>query len=128
VQNLNVFYLEDILKWTITELNITPVLCVLNNPTWLAVKNMPPDAKVEATKRLTALINSDLVMNFKHPAWLAERIQSVIESIKVPADPQEYNRFLYFTQVTDIERKQNYRESIPELASYYEQYYPIKDL
>jgi organic radical activating enzyme len=128
VQNLNVFYLEDILKWTITELNITPVLCVLNNPTWLAVKNMPPDAKVEATKRLTALINSDLVMNFKHPAWLAERIQSVIESIKVPADPQEYNRFLYFTQVTDSERKQNYRESIPELASYYEQYYPIKDL
>jgi organic radical activating enzyme len=128
VQNLNVFYLEDILKWSITELNITPVLCVLNNPTWLAVKNMPPDAKVEATKRLTALINSDLVMSFKHPSWLAERIQSVIESIKVPADPQEYNRFLYFTQVTDSERKQNYRESIPELASYYEQYYPIKDL
>lgn len=128
VQNLNVFYLEDILKWSITELNITPVLCVLNNPTWLAVKNMPPDAKVEATKRLTALMNSDLVMSFKHPLWLAERIQSVIESIKVPADPQEYNRFLYFTQVTDSERKQNYRESIPELASYYEQYYPIKDL
>ena len=128
VQNLNVFYLEDILKWSITELNITPVLCVLNNPTWLAVKNMPPDAKIEATKRLTSLINSDLVKSFKHPLWLAERIQSVIESIKVPADPQEYNRFLYFTQVTDSERKQNYRESIPELASYYEQYYPIKDL
>jgi hypothetical protein len=73
-------------------------------------------------------MNSDLVMSFKHPLWLAERIQSVIESIKVPADPQEYNRFLYFTQVTDSERKQNYRESIPELASYYEQYYPIKDL
>ena len=128
VQNLNVFYLEDILKWTITELNITPVLCVLNNPTWLAVKNMPPGAKIEATKRLASLINSDLVKSFKHPLWLAERIQSVIESIKVPADPQEYNRFLYFTQVTDSERKQNYRESIPELASYYEQYYPIRDL
>ena len=128
VQNLNVFYLEDILKWSITELNITPVLCVLNNPTWLAVKNMPPDAKIEATKRLTSLMNSDLVKSFRHPLWLAERIQSVIESIKVPADPQEYNRFLYFTQVTDSERKQNYRESIPELASYYEQYYPIKDL
>lgn len=128
VQNLNVFYLEDILKWTINELNITPVLCVLNNPTWLAVKNMPSDAKLEAIKRLTALMNSDLVMNFRHPLWLAERIQSVIESIKIPADPKEYNRFLYFTQVTDRERKQDYRQSVPELAKYYEQYYPIQEI
>lgn len=128
VQNLNVFYLEDILKWTIKELNITPVLCVLNNPTWLAVKNMPDEAKIEAKNRLTSLMNSDLVNNFKHPLWLAERIQSVIESIDIPADPIEFNRFLYFTQVTDRERKQNYKESVPELAMYYEQFYPIKEL
>lgn len=128
VQNLNVLYLEDILRWTINELNITPIFCVLENPKWLAVRNMPPDMKAEAKRRLTALINSDLVNNFKYPLWLAGRITSVLESIDLPADTSEFNRFLYFTQVTDAERGQDYRDSVPEVASYYEQYYPIKQL
>ena len=128
VQNLNVLYLADILKWTISELNITPVFCVLDNPKWLAVRNMPPEMKIEAKERLTNLINSDVVNNFKYPHWLAGRITSVIESIDLPADEREFNRFLYFTQVTDNERGQDYRISIPEVASYYEQYYPIKPI
>jgi sulfatase maturation enzyme AslB (radical SAM superfamily) len=128
VQNLNVLYLEDILKWTLTELNITPVFCVLDNPKWLAVRNMPPAMKEEAKSRLKALINSEMVNNFKYPHWLVGRITSVIESIDLPADEAEYNRFLYFTKVTDQERNQDYRISIPEVAHYYEQYYPITEI
>jgi MoaA/NifB/PqqE/SkfB family radical SAM enzyme len=128
VQNLNVLYLEDILKWTLTELNITPVFCILDNPKWLAVSNMPPAMKEEAKIRLRRLIDSEMVSNFKYPDWLASRITGVIESIDLPADDTEFNRFLYFTDVTDKERSQDYRVSIPEVASYYEQYYPIKEI
>ena len=128
VQNLNVLYLEDILKWTLTELNITPVFCVLDNPKWLAVRNMPPAMKEEAKARLRRLIDSEMVNNFKYPHWLAGRITSVIESIDLPADDKEFNRFLYFTDVTDKERSQDYRVNVPEVASYYEQYYPIKEI
>jgi hypothetical protein len=120
--------LEDILKWTLTELNITPVFCVLDNPKWLAVRNMPPAMKEEAKTRLRRLIDSEMVNNFKYPHWLAGRITSVIESIDLPADDKEFNRFLYFTDVTDKERSQDYRVNVPEVASYYEQYYPIKEI
>ena len=44
------------------------------------------------------------------------------------ADDKEFNRFLYFTDVTDKERSQDYRVNVPEVASYYEQYYPIKEI
>ena len=128
VQNLNVLYLEDILKWTITELNITPVFCVLDNPKWLAVRNMPGEMKEEAKKRLKALLSSDMVTNFKFPLWLAGRITSVIESIELAADSSEYNRFLYFTKVTDKERNQDYRVSIPEVAFYYEKFKPTNEI
>lgn len=128
VQVLNVLYLEDILRWTIEELNITPVLCVLEHPRWLAVRNMPPEMKIEARARLQKLINSDLVKNFKYPHWLVGRITSIIESINLSADTLEFNKFLYFTKVTDEERGQDYRTSIPEVAQYYEKYYPIKPI
>ena len=128
VQNLNVLYLEDVLKWTINELNITPVLCVLDNPKFLAVRNMPPEMKAEARKRIQNLIDSDLVNNYKTSHWLKGRLTSILESIDLPADVEEFNRFLYFTNVTDKARGQNYRESIPEVANYYEQYYPVREL
>lgn len=128
VQNLNVLYLEDVLKWTINELNITPVLCVLDNPKFLAIRNMPTEMKVEASKRIRNLIDSDLVNNYKTSHWLKGRLTSILESIELPADTEEFNRFLYFTNVTDKARGQNYRESIPEVASYYEQYYPVREV
>jgi MoaA/NifB/PqqE/SkfB family radical SAM enzyme len=128
VQNLNVLYLEDVLKWTIDELNITPVLCVLDNPKFLAIRNMPTEMKIEASKRIRNLIDSDLVNNYKTSHWLKGRLTSILESIELPADTEEFNRFLYFTNVTDKARGQNYRESIPEVASYYEQYYPVREV
>ena len=127
VQNLNVLYLEDILKWTIQDLNITPVFFVLDTPSFLSVKNMPGDMKVEATRRIQALVDSDLVKRFKHPAWLTGRLTSIMEAMNTPANDYEINRFLYFTSITDAERDQDYRTSIPELASFYQPFYPIKD-
>ena len=126
VQNLNVLYLEDILQWTIGKLDITPVLCVLDNPKFLAINNMPDDMKREAASRLNKLIESDLVKNFRQSHWLQGRLKSIIETIELPADPEEINRFLYFTQTTDKNRNQDYRVSVPEIASYYEPYYPIR--
>ena len=120
VQNLNVLYLEDVLKWTIDELNITPVLCVLDNPKFLAIRNMPTEMKIEASKRIRNLIDSDLVNNYKTSHWLKGRLTSILESIELPADTEEFNRFLYFTNVTDKARGQNYRESIPEVLIYFE--------
>lgn len=127
VQNLNVLYLEDILKWTIQDLNITPVFFVLDTPSFLSVKNMPGDMKVEATRRIQALVDSDLVKRFKHPAWLTGRLTSIMEAMNTSANDYEINRFLYFTSITDAERDQDYRTSIPELASFYQPFYPIKD-
>ena len=128
VQNLNVLYLEDILKWTINELDITPVLCVLDNPKFLAISNMPGDMKREASMRLNQLIDSDLVKNYKQPQWLQGRLRSIIKTIELPSDPKQINRFLHFTHITDKNRNQDYRVSIPEVASYYEPYCSIRDI
>ena len=122
VQNLNVLYIKEILEWTISELNITPVLCMLSNPQFLAVNNMPDEMKIEALKRLDELMNSDLVNNFKNSHWLKGRLTNIIETINLSSDVNKFQEFLYFTKITDKERNQDFRVSIPEVAEYYLNY------
>lgn len=128
VQNLNVLYLKEILEWTISELNITPVLCMLSNPKFLAVNNMPDEMKIEALKRLNELMNSDLVNNFKNSHWLKGRLTNIIETINLNSDVNTFQEFLYFTKVTDKERNQDFRVSIPEVAEYYLNYNNQEDI
>jgi organic radical activating enzyme len=128
VQNLNVLYIKEILEWTITELNITPVLCMLNNPQFLAVNNMPDQMKIEALKRLNDLMNSDLVNNFKNSQWLKGRLTNIIETINLPCNVEKFQEFLYFTEITDKERNQDFRVSVPLVAEYYLNYIKQEDI
>jgi hypothetical protein len=89
---------------------------------------MPGDMKREASMRLNQLIDSDLVKNYKQPQWLQGRLRSIIKTIELPSDPKQINRFLHFTHITDKNRNQDYRVSIPEVASYYEPYCSIRDI
>jgi organic radical activating enzyme len=122
VQNLNVLYLEDVLRWTIKDLNITPVLCTLTNPSWLSVGNMPEEMKDEARLRIQNLINSDLVRGFKFPEWLIGRLNTILDAINVPANTREFERFIYFSDILDKERNQSTQDSIPEVAKFYERF------
>jgi sulfatase maturation enzyme AslB (radical SAM superfamily) len=119
VQNLNVLYLEEVLKWTICDLKITPILCVLTGPSWLSVQHMPDAMKEEAISRINSIIRGSIIQEYKFPNWLIGRLTAILDAIKQPSAFYEIEKFQFFTQMTDIERGQDIHKSLPEVAAFY---------
>jgi hypothetical protein len=55
-------------------------------------------------------------------------LTNIIETINLPCNVEKFQEFLYFTEITDKERNQDFRVSIPLVAEYYLNYIKQEDI
>jgi len=113
ISPLNFYYLRDIHQYF--EDNY-PLFRIWNNPVYYPqhyrISNIPNDIK---TKYLDRIINPT---NYGLSNWSSEKyndILSIINHAKVDCNNEQWNNFILETNRADAYRKENFKETFPEL-------------
>lgn len=113
ISPLNFYYLRDIHQYF--EDNY-PLFRIWNNPVYYPqhyrISNIPNDIK---TKYLDRIINP---MNYSLSNWSSEKyndILSIVNHAKVDCNNEQWNNFILETNRADAYRKENFKETFPEL-------------
>ena len=102
VGNLNIFYLDSILK-EFNNWNKTNVfLNILENPFYYCIKNLPTLTKKKITEKYSHLDKLLGVVNFMNSE---------------PPDPVAWKMFLFWTKQMDTYRKEEFRFTFPEFSN-----------
>jgi hypothetical protein len=103
--------------------SILPILHILQNPSYLNIRNMPDnlkdDVRVKIDKTLSEIENKEYPDVFQ-VEWVIERLIAIKNQLALDRSDYQIVLFKKFTNALDIKRNQNISEMIPEISKYYE--------
>ena len=110
ISAMNVYYLPEILAEFKT-LNLDYFLNFVTTPSYYNMKNIPEGAKQTVIERLqTLLVGKDV------------HIDSVINTLKLDANPSDWEDFKFWTREKDEYRKEKFGDTFPEFYELIKKY------
>jgi sulfatase maturation enzyme AslB (radical SAM superfamily) len=122
VQIYNVFNMFDLIDFFLSK-SILPILHILQNPSYLNVRNMTDNLKKDLIKKIDKTLVEIESMGYPNKFqvnWVTERLISVKNQLALEGSDYQASLFKKFTNALDIKRNQNISEMIPEISKYYE--------
>jgi len=122
VQTYNIFNMFELIDFFLSK-SILPILHILQNPSYLNIRNMPDNLKDDVTIRIDKTLSE--IKTKKYPnrfqvEWVIERLIAIKNQLLLDKSDYQINLFKKFTNALDIKRNQNISEMIPEISKYYE--------
>jgi sulfatase maturation enzyme AslB (radical SAM superfamily) len=122
VQTYNIFNMFELVDFFLAK-SILPILHILQNPSYLNIRNMPDnlkdDVRVKIDKTLSEIENKEYPDVFQ-VEWVIERLIAIKNQLALDRSDYQIVLFKKFTNALDIKRNQNISEMIPEISKYYE--------
>jgi len=110
VSTLNVYYLEETLKH-FAQLGLGYYINILHGPPYYNIKNIPKEIKQKITEHYTPILEGIT------DSYMRERIQHVLDFMNTnESDGRSWNEFFVNTKLKDSYRKENFKETFPELC------------
>jgi MoaA/NifB/PqqE/SkfB family radical SAM enzyme len=110
VNTLNVYYLEETLKH-FAQLGLGYYINILHGPPYYNIKNIPKEIKQKITEHYTPILEGIT------DSYMRERIQHVLDFMNTnESDGRSWNEFFVNTKLKDSYRKENFKETFPELC------------
>lgn len=121
VQIYNIFDMGNLVRFFL-EIGVLPILHMLQNPSYLNIKNAPDNLKEDLLKEITLLHDSLDDEGYKIKTdvkWVKERLIAIKNQLLMERDDKQIEIFKNFTLSLDEKRKQDFWEMIPEVSKYY---------
>lgn len=122
VQTYNIFGMFDLIDYFLSR-SILPILHILQNPSYLNIRNMPDKLKSDVILKIDDTlkeIENKKYNDIHQVEWVSERLTAIKNQLSLNSDPYQIELFKKFTTALDIKRNQNFSEMIPEVSKYYE--------
>jgi len=103
------FFLPYMKKWDWIEYRL------LTNPYWLAAQHLPDYIKIKVTKQLENLIDFIKINDIYKPNKSIKFVKNCIDCLKTPRNQESWEKFVDFTVVLDLYRKQFFYDACPDL-------------
>lgn len=103
------FFLPYMKKWDWIEYRL------LTNPYWLAAQHLPDYIKIKVTKQLENLIDFIKIHDIYKPNKSIKFVKNCIDCLKTPRNQESWEKFVDFTVVLDLYRKQFFYDACPDL-------------
>ena len=122
VQIYNVFCMFDLIDFFLSK-SILPILHILQNPSYLNIRNMPDNLKNDLIVKIDETL--DNIKSKGYPDefqvdWVIERLIAIKNQLSLERNEYQIVLFKKFTNALDIKRNQNISVMIPEISKYYE--------
>ena len=122
VQTYNIFDMFELIDFFLSK-SILPILHILQNPSYLNIRNMPDnlkeDVRVKIDETLSEIESKEYPDVFQVD-WVIERLIAIKNQLALERSDYQIVLFKKFTNALDIKRNQNISEMIPEISKYYE--------
>ena len=122
VQIYNVFCMFDLIDFFLTK-SVLPILHILQNPSYLNIRNMPDNLKHDLIVKIDETlgdIESRGYPDVFQVDWVIERLIAIKNQLSLERNEYQIVLFKKFTNALDIKRNQNISVMIPEISKYYE--------
>jgi len=122
VQIYNVFCMFDLIDFFLSK-SILPILHILQNPSYLNIRNMPDNLKNDLIVKIDETlgdIESRGYPDVFQVDWVIERLIAIKNQLSLERNEYQIVLFKKFTNALDIKRNQNISVMIPEISKYYE--------
>jgi len=103
--------------------SILPILHILQNPSYLNIRNMPDNLKNDLIVKIDETlgdIESRGYPDVFQVDWVIERLIAIKNQLSLERNEYQIVLFKKFTNALDIKRNQNISVMIPEISKYYE--------
>jgi sulfatase maturation enzyme AslB (radical SAM superfamily) len=122
VQIYNVFCMFDLIDFFLSK-SILPILHILQNPSYLNIRNMPDNLKNDLIVKIDETLGN--IESKEYPDvfqvdWVIERLIAIKNQLSLDRNEYQIVLFKKFTNALDIKRNQNISVMIPEISKYYE--------
>jgi MoaA/NifB/PqqE/SkfB family radical SAM enzyme len=122
VQTYNIFNMFELIDFFLLK-SVLPILHILQNPSYLNIRNMPDNLKNDVRVRIDKTLSD--IKTKKYPnrfqvEWVIERLIAIKNQLSLERNEYQIVLFKKFTNALDIKRNQNISEMIPEISKYYE--------
>lgn len=122
VQTYNIFDMFNLIDFFLSK-SILPILHILQNPSYLNIRNMPDNLKDDVRVKIDQTLVE--IENKKYPdafqvEWVIERLIAIKNQLSLERFDYQIVLFKKFTNALDIKRNQNISVMIPEISKYYE--------
>ena len=122
VQIYNVFNMFDLIDFFLSK-SVLPILHILQNPSYLNIRNMPNNLKGDLIVKIDEMLSD--IESREYPdvfqvEWVIERLIAIKNQLSLERNEYQIVLFKKFTNALDIKRNQNISEMIPEISKYYE--------
>lgn len=122
VQVYNIFIMFELIDFFLSK-SILPILHILQNPSYLNIKNMPDnlkdDVRIKIDETLSEIESKEYPDVFQVD-WVIERLIAIKNQLALDRSDYQIVLFKKFTNALDIKRNQNISVMIPEISKYYE--------
>ncbi len=122
VQIYNIFSMFDLVDFFLSR-SMLPILHILQNPSYLNIRNMPDNLKQDVVAKIDetlATIDEKGYMDKFQVEWVSERLRAIKNQMSLDRNEFQIDLFKKFTNALDVKRNQNISIMIPEIAKYYE--------
>jgi sulfatase maturation enzyme AslB (radical SAM superfamily) len=122
VQIYNVFCMFDLIDFFLSK-SVLPILHILQNPSYLNIRNMPDNLKNDLIVKIDETLGD--IESREYPDvfqvdWVIERLIAIKNQLSLERNEYQIVLFKKFTNALDIKRNQNISVMIPEISKYYE--------
>ena len=103
--------------------SVLPILHILQNPSYLNIRNMPDRLKADVVSKIdeTLVTINDKGYNDKFQVeWVCDRLRAIKNQLSLERNENQIDLFKKFTNALDVKRNQDISIMIPEIAKYYE--------
>lgn len=122
VQIYNVFCMFDLIDFFLSK-SILPILHILQNPSYLNIRNMPDNLKNDLIVKIDETLGNIESKGYPDEFqvdWVIERLIAIKNQLSLERNEYQIVLFKKFTNALDIKRNQNISVMIPEISKYYE--------
>lgn len=122
VQIYNIFCMFDLIDFFLSK-SVLPILHILQNPSYLNIRNMPDRLKADVVSKIdeTLVTINDKGYNDKFQVeWVCDRLRAIKNQLSLERNENQIDLFKKFTNALDVKRNQDISIMIPEIAKYYE--------
>ena len=122
VQIYNIFCMFDLIDFFLSK-SVLPILHILQNPSYLNVRNMPDNLKHDVTVKIDETLATIVDKGYKDKfqvEWVCERLTAIKNQMALERNENQIDLFKKFTNALDVKRNQNISIMIPEISKYYE--------
>lgn len=121
VQIYNIYNMFNLTDFFLRR-GILPILHILQNPSYLNIKNIPDQFKTDLVSKIDDFYNgldNEEYTNDGDVKWVKERLIAIKNQLSLERDDNQINQFIKFTDALDKKRKQDFWSMIPEVSKYY---------